>query len=144
MTVLRSGISAGHAYANTARARSVGVSAVHDDVGTNSSPKVGSFNKVIHSQGILFFSRFLCFFEVGVDGVGWFVAFLILQLIESLISREDLSEADAEASLDFLLKDADEALISAFLVLLRAKGETFEEVRVPRSCFWGVLCCCLW
>ncbi|XP_056174924.1 anthranilate phosphoribosyltransferase, chloroplastic isoform X2 [Syzygium oleosum] len=94
VTGLRPGISAGRAYANTARARSVGVSAVHDDVGTNSSPKVGSFN----------------------------------ELIESLISREDLSEADAEASLDFLLKDADEALISAFLVLLRAKGETFEEV----------------
>lgn len=65
-------------------------------------------------------------------------------MIESLISREDLSEADAEASLDFLLNEANEALISAFLVLLRAKGETFEEVRVPRPCFWGVLCCCLW
>lgn len=50
------------------------------------------------------------------------------ELIESLISREDLSEADAEASLDFLLDDTNEALISAFLVLLRAKGETFEEV----------------
>ncbi|KAL1568225.1 DNA topoisomerase 2-associated protein pat1 [Salvia divinorum] len=50
------------------------------------------------------------------------------QLIESLISGVDLSEAEAEASLDFLLDGADEALISAFLVLLRAKGETFEEV----------------
>lgn len=40
----------------------------------------------------------------------------------------DLSEAEAEASLDFLLDGADEALISAFLVLLRAKGETYEEV----------------
>lgn len=39
-----------------------------------------------------------------------------------------LSEAEAEASLDFLLDGADEALISAFLVLLRAKGETYEEV----------------
>ena len=39
----------------------------------------------------------------------------------------DLSEA--EVSLEFLLNGADEALISAFLVLLRAKGETFEEVR---------------
>ncbi|XP_062111057.1 anthranilate phosphoribosyltransferase, chloroplastic-like [Humulus lupulus] len=37
--------------------------------------------------------------------------------------------SEAEASLDFLLNGADEALISAFLVLLRAKGETFEEVR---------------
>ncbi|XP_047939275.1 anthranilate phosphoribosyltransferase, chloroplastic-like [Salvia hispanica] len=50
------------------------------------------------------------------------------QLIESLISGVDLSEDEAEASLDFLLDGADEALISAFLVLLRAKGETFEEV----------------
>jgi anthranilate phosphoribosyltransferase len=50
------------------------------------------------------------------------------ELIESLISRVDLSEAEAEASLDFLLNDANEALISAFLVLLRAKGETYEEI----------------
>lgn len=40
----------------------------------------------------------------------------------------DLSEEEAEASLDLLLRDGDEALISAFLVLLRAKGETFQEV----------------
>ena len=34
----------------------------------------------------------------------------------------------AEASLEFLLSNADEAMISAFLVLLRAKGETYEEI----------------
>lgn len=50
------------------------------------------------------------------------------ELIESLINKVDLSESEAEASLDYLLDDASEALISAFLVLLRAKGETFEEV----------------
>lgn len=50
------------------------------------------------------------------------------ELIESLINRVDLSEVEAEASLDFLLDEANEALISAFLVLLRAKGETFEEI----------------
>ncbi|KAF4349046.1 hypothetical protein F8388_008793 [Cannabis sativa] len=49
------------------------------------------------------------------------------ELIESLINRVDLSESEAESSLDFLLNGADETLISAFLVLLRAKGETFEE-----------------
>lgn len=54
--------------------------------------------------------------------------FLMLQLIESLINGVDLTEAEAEASLEFLLKEANEALISAVLVLLRAKGETFEEV----------------
>lgn len=40
----------------------------------------------------------------------------------------DLSEDEAEASLEYLLHDANEASISAFLVLLRAKGETYEEV----------------
>lgn len=53
---------------------------------------------------------------------------LLLQLIECLLNRKDLNEAEAEASLDFFLKDGSEALISAFLVLLRAKGETFQEV----------------
>ncbi|MED6120458.1 DNA topoisomerase 2-associated protein pat1 [Stylosanthes scabra] len=52
----------------------------------------------------------------------------ITHLIESLINGVDLSESEAEASLHFLLNEADEALISAVLVLLRAKGETFEEI----------------
>lgn len=51
----------------------------------------------------------------------------------------DLSEAEAEASLDFLLDGADEALISAFLVLLRAKGETYEEVSVFCFCIYANL-----
>ncbi|KAI3802504.1 hypothetical protein L1987_30637 [Smallanthus sonchifolius] len=50
------------------------------------------------------------------------------QLIESLIGRKNLTEVEAEESLDYLLHDANESLISAFLVLLRAKGETYEEV----------------
>ncbi|ONK57358.1 uncharacterized protein A4U43_C10F19270 [Asparagus officinalis] len=50
------------------------------------------------------------------------------ELIETLIHGVDLSEEEAEASLDLLLNEANEALISAFLVLLRAKGETFEEI----------------
>ncbi|KDP31079.1 hypothetical protein JCGZ_11455 [Jatropha curcas] len=50
------------------------------------------------------------------------------ELIESLISRVDLTESEAETSLYYLLNDGNEALISAFLVLLRAKGETFEEI----------------
>lgn len=67
-----------------------------------------------------------------------FVEFLLLvtQIIESLMNRVDLSESETEASLDFLLNDANEALISAFLVLLRAKGETHEEVKVL---FFGIL-----
>ncbi|CAN1347767.1 Anthranilate phosphoribosyltransferase, chloroplastic, partial [Linum perenne] len=57
------------------------------------------------------------------------------QVIESLINGVDLTESEAEASLNFLLGDASEALISAFLVLMRAKGETFEEVMVIYSIF---------
>ncbi|GMP74469.1 hypothetical protein CsSME_00031879 [Camellia sinensis var. sinensis] len=49
------------------------------------------------------------------------------ELIETLINRVDLSKSEAEASLDFLLHEANEALISAFLVLLREKRETYEE-----------------
>ncbi|KAI3871473.1 hypothetical protein MKW98_011528 [Papaver atlanticum] len=41
---------------------------------------------------------------------------------------EDLSEEEAEASLEFLWNEANETLISAFLVLLRAKGKTYEEI----------------
>ncbi|XP_061336672.1 anthranilate phosphoribosyltransferase, chloroplastic [Gastrolobium bilobum] len=52
----------------------------------------------------------------------------VSKLIETLINGVDLSEAEAEASLDLLLNEANETLISAVLVLLRAKGETFEEV----------------
>ncbi|KAL6011484.1 DNA topoisomerase 2-associated protein pat1 [Asimina triloba] len=50
------------------------------------------------------------------------------EIIESLINRVDLTEEETEACLDFLLTEANEVMISAFLVLLRAKGETFEEV----------------
>nr|AFK40049.1 unknown [Lotus japonicus] len=50
------------------------------------------------------------------------------QLIESLINGVDLSETEAEACLDLVLNEPNEALISAVLVLLRARGETFEEV----------------
>ncbi|KAF5185986.1 Anthranilate phosphoribosyltransferase, partial [Thalictrum thalictroides] len=50
------------------------------------------------------------------------------KLIESLINRVDLTEEETKTSLDYLLNEPNEALISAFLVLLRAKGETFEEI----------------
>ncbi|KFK26024.1 hypothetical protein AALP_AA8G193700 [Arabis alpina] len=50
------------------------------------------------------------------------------QLIETLIDGVDLSESETESSLEFLLNEANEVLISAFLVLLRAKGETYEEI----------------
>ncbi|XP_058188204.1 anthranilate phosphoribosyltransferase, chloroplastic-like isoform X1 [Rhododendron vialii] len=50
------------------------------------------------------------------------------ELIERLLNHEDMTEEEAEASLNFLLSDGSETLISAFLVLLRAKGETYEEI----------------
>ncbi|ERN02339.1 anthranilate phosphoribosyltransferase, chloroplastic isoform X1 [Amborella trichopoda] len=50
------------------------------------------------------------------------------EVLESLIEMEDLSKEEAEAALDYLLSEANEAQISAFLVLLRAKGETYEEI----------------
>lgn len=50
------------------------------------------------------------------------------ELFECLLNKQDLSEEEAEGSLDFLLSDGTESLISAFLVLLRAKGENFEEI----------------
>lgn len=53
---------------------------------------------------------------------------LSFQLLERLLARNDLTEEEAEASLNFLLSSGSEALISSFLVLMRTKGETSEEV----------------
>ncbi|MCO5563249.1 hypothetical protein L7F22_016886 [Adiantum nelumboides] len=50
------------------------------------------------------------------------------QLLEALISKRDLTEAETEIAMENLLNDGDVAQISAFLVLLRAKGESFEEI----------------
>lgn len=66
---------------------------------------------------------------------------MFVQLLERLLNHEDLSEEEAEESLNFLLNDGSEALISAFLVLLRAKGKTIEEVMTPQSSV-RYCCCC--
>lgn len=50
------------------------------------------------------------------------------ELIEALIKKRDLTETETEAVMQNLLTSGDPAQISAFLVLLRAKGETFEEI----------------
>lgn len=63
-----------------------------------------------------------------------------MQLIESLINGVDLSETEAEACLDLVLNEPNEALISAVLVLLRAKGETFEEVTLLFCFTFYILC----
>ena len=46
-----------------------------------------------------------------------------------LIGGEDMSEAATQAAMEALLGGAEAAQIAAFLVLLRRKGETAEEVR---------------
>ncbi|TVU48542.1 hypothetical protein EJB05_08183 [Eragrostis curvula] len=50
------------------------------------------------------------------------------KVLEALIGGADFSEEEAEATLRLLLEEKDEARIAAFLVLLRAKGETYEEI----------------
>eukprot|EP00252_Welwitschia_mirabilis_P016939 TRINITY_DN3769_c0_g1_i1.p1 TRINITY_DN3769_c0_g1~~TRINITY_DN3769_c0_g1_i1.p1 ORF type:complete len:408 (-),score=83.76 TRINITY_DN3769_c0_g1_i1:251-1474(-) len=55
--------------------------------------------------------------------------FSVPEAVEWLSERKDLSERQAEGLLDHLLDDgANEAQIAAFLVLLRSKGETFQEI----------------
>ncbi|KAL3699292.1 hypothetical protein R1sor_017314 [Riccia sorocarpa] len=50
------------------------------------------------------------------------------QVLEQLLNREDLMQAQVEHFMDTLLNEADAAQISAFITLLRAKGETVGEV----------------
>jgi hypothetical protein len=59
-------------------------------------------------------------------------------VLDALIDRADFSEEEAEATLRLLLEEKSEARIAAFLVLLRAKGETYEEVRVYVMCVGSV------
>lgn len=54
--------------------------------------------------------------------------FEIKGVLESLCEKEDLTFEDAKQALSFLVDEGDPAKISAFLVLLRAKGETAMEV----------------
>lgn len=49
-------------------------------------------------------------------------------MIEKLIDRQDLSEGEAQQALHALISGAEAAQMAAFLVLLRAKGETAAEV----------------
>lgn len=52
----------------------------------------------------------------------------VTQVLEVLLAGQDLSEGVAASTLQALVQSGDAAQISAFLVLLRAKGETAEEV----------------
>ena len=56
-------------------------------------------------------------------------------LIEALIAKRDLSRHEAETGVRAIISGVDPCQTSAFLVLLRAKGETPSEVRsAPRHC----------
>ena len=48
--------------------------------------------------------------------------------IEKLISRTDLTAAEAEAGVESIIAGVDPCQAAAFLVALRAKGETSQEV----------------
>ncbi len=51
-----------------------------------------------------------------------------VQVLEELIQGTDLTQAQTEEVMATLLVDANPAVIGAFLALLRAKGETLDEV----------------
>jgi anthranilate phosphoribosyltransferase len=52
----------------------------------------------------------------------------IPQVLEELIQGTDLTQSQTEQVMETLLADANPAVIGAFLALLRAKGETLDEV----------------
>lgn len=55
--------------------------------------------------------------------------------------KTNLTQAQTEEVMETLLTDANPAVIGAFLALLRAKGETLEEVRTPCNSFaeqWSI------
>ena len=54
--------------------------------------------------------------------------FSIIQVIERLIERQNLTEGETQTALKALIDGAEAAQIAAFLVLLRAKGESAEEI----------------
>jgi anthranilate phosphoribosyltransferase len=51
-----------------------------------------------------------------------------VQVLEELIRGTDLTQSQTEEIMETLLADANPAVIGAFLALLRAKGETIDEV----------------
>lgn len=87
---------------------------------------------VLSSEQVLQFLNFPQKYELENLNQQFFISGLIyrfsVQLLERLLARNDLTEEEAEASLNFLLSTGSEALISSFLVLMRTKGETSEEV----------------
>ncbi|GAB4814997.1 hypothetical protein N2152v2_002043 [Parachlorella kessleri] len=54
--------------------------------------------------------------------------FRFTSVIEKLLARENLSEQESSLALKALIQGAEPSQMAAFLVLLRAKGETAEEI----------------
>jgi anthranilate phosphoribosyltransferase len=54
---------------------------------------------------------------------------MLKQMIEKLLSKENLSQTESALAMHEILKEANSHQIAAFLVLLRAKGETVEELQ---------------
>jgi anthranilate phosphoribosyltransferase len=55
--------------------------------------------------------------------------FMILEALEKIVADEDLTRAEAEATMeDILAGRASDALIAGLLTALRIKGETVDEV----------------
>jgi anthranilate phosphoribosyltransferase len=63
------------------------------------------------------------------------VGTLFVQVLEVLMQKTNLTQVQTEEVMETLLADANPAVIGAFLALLRAKGETLEEVRTPCNIF---------
>ncbi len=63
-------------------------------------------------------------FTITHNSLSYFSA----QVIERLMAGENLSGAEANTALQSLVTGAEPAQMAAFLVLLRAKGETAEEI----------------
>jgi len=52
----------------------------------------------------------------------------VRKVLETLVERKDLTAGETKATLTAMLNDFDTAQVAAFLALLRAKGETADEV----------------
>lgn len=53
---------------------------------------------------------------------------MLIQSIEKLLTRENLSKEESESSIHEVLRGANSHQTAAFLMLMRAKGETVEEL----------------
>lgn len=53
---------------------------------------------------------------------------MLTKVIKKLVQKENLSAVEVEQTLEYIISGCDEAQVSDFLLLLRAKGETSDEI----------------